>query len=90
MSNPTKDQKTALDAFNQISDVLAVPTMAMPLPVNRQWTLPDLPTDEESSAGNSSPRPKEQTASVQATSASEESKTSESQVKNSPKQTGRK
>jgi len=92
MSNLTEDQKTALDEFNQIGDVLAVPTMGKPLPANRQWTLPDLdkkaladlPKDEKAAEA------KEQAVSVQATPAAGESQTGESYIKDPPKQTGRK
>lgn len=41
MNNTEKSEKrTVLDEFNQISNLLAVPTEGNPLPDNRKWTLP--------------------------------------------------
>lgn len=76
--NLTKEQKTALDEFRQISDVLVVPTIGKPLPDDRKWTIPR--PDEKALEG----------VFGQAPPPSSESKTGESCVEDSPKQTGRK
>ena len=88
MAELTPDQKTALDEFRQIRDVLAVPTPGKPLPDNRKWTLPH--PDEKALADHPGPCDEVQSAIGHTSRPSEESKAGESYSTDSPKQTGRK
>lgn len=88
MVEQTPEQKTALDEFRQISDVLAVSTLEKPLPDNRKWVLPR--PDEKALADYPRPLDEGQSAVGQTFPPYKESKTGESYDKDSPKQTGRK
>jgi hypothetical protein len=84
----------ALAEFQQISDILAVPTEGNPLPGERKWKLP--PPDSKALADKPPTAVVQQSQPAvprdlgQTESASEESKTDQPSVEGPPKQTGRK
>jgi len=91
MEELTQEQQTAQAEFRQISDVLAVPTLGNPLPGPRKWGLPH-PDSKAFADHPGPPKPVDEKnvgAQLSAT-ISEDSKTGEPSVKDSPKQTGRK